>query len=483
MPPPLTLTLTDKLEPFRSLKKRFKGVFGGRGGTKSQTVADILVQKVHIERIKVGCFREHQNTIEDSVHALLSEEINRMQVPGFVIGDTKIRHKDGGEFKFRGLSRNTGGVKSFHGFKIFWVEEAQFLSKKSLKTITPTLREQDSEFWFTFNPGSRLDPISQRFIMPFIKDLRRQGYYEDALHYIVWTNFDENPWFPEALEQERQFDYKYLPRVEYDHIWRGFFDDTVAGAIIKAEWFDACIDAHKVLGFEPLGMRVVSHDPSDTGYDDKGLALRQGSVILEAKLNKTGDVNEGMDWALSFAIDHLCDYFVWDADGMGLGLKRQVKDSLKGEKIDWHPFRGSETVEDPNGAFEDDKRYVTNTKKQRTNKQALKNLRAQKYWELRTRIYNTFLAITNPAYAKTDPDKLISFSSDIIDIEQLRAEACKIPRKKNPNGMIQIMTKEEMRGLDIDSPNLVDPVMMSLVTPVINDITDNETLNFTNPWS
>lgn len=477
----LKLKITDKLAPFLFKKKRFKGAFGGRGGTKSMSVVDMLIHKVHTEDIKVGCFREHQNTIEDSVHALIKEEIERMQVPGFDITDTKIRTAKGG-FKFRGLSRNTGGVKSFHGFKIFWVEEAQFLSKKSLKTITPTLREDDSEFWFTFNPGSRLDPISQRFIIPFIKDLRRQGFYEDEDHYIVWTNFDENPWFPESLERERLFDFKYLPRVEYDHIWRGFFDDTVENAIIKAEWFDACVDAHITLDFEPLGMRIASHDPSDTGYDDKGLVIRHGSLIEEALLNKTGDINAGMDWALNEAIARRCDYFVWDAEGGGLGLKRQVKDSLAGEKIDWHVFRGSEGVENPNEAFEDDAKYVTDTTKQRTNKQALKNLRAQKYWELRTRIYNTFLAITNPDYKNTDPDKMISFSSKITDLEQLRAEICKIPKKRNPNGMIQIMSKPEMKALEIDSPNLADPTMMSLITPVLRD-DDDEGLTFSSPWS
>lgn len=477
----LRLKLTDKLAPFLFKKKRFKGAFGGRGGTKSQSVADMLIHLVQMREYKVGCFREHQNTIEDSVHSLITEEIQRMGVPGYKLLDTKIPNVNGGGFKFRGLSRNTGGVKSFHGFNIFWVEEAEFLSEKSLRIITPTLRETDSEFWFTFNPNSRQDPIAQRFIMPFIKYLRRDGYYEDNLHYIVWTNYDENPWFPDTLDQERQFDYENLPRAEYDHIWRGYFNDTVDDAIIKEEWFDACIDAHKRLGFEALGKHIVTHDPSDTGVDDKGLAHRHGSVIKEVKFRPRGDVNEGMDWALDYALNKEADVFVWDADGMGLGLKRQVADSLRGEPVDWVPFRGSESVENPNEAFEDDVKTVNDKRRQRTNKQAIKNLRSQKYWEYRTRIYNTFLAVTKPEYRYIKPDRLISFDSGIRDLEQLRTESCRIPRKPNPNGMIQIMSKIEMRTKGIDSPNLSDAVMMSLITPPINEQPDG--LKFQQVWS
>ena len=481
--PTIKLKLTDKLAPFLFKKKRFKGAIGGRAGTKSQTLADILLHKVPSEILKIGCFREHQNTIEDSVHALLCEEIDRLGFKGYDTSNNTINHNRGGKFRFRGLAKNTAGVLSMQGFNIFWVEEAQFLSKKSLKLITPTLRTEDSEFWFSLNPMSRLDPMSKRFIMPFIKELRRDGFYEDDLHYIVWTNYDENPWFPDSLEAERQYDYKHLSRAEYDHVWRGHFNDTIENAIIKAEWFDECIDAHIKLKFEPTGKRIVAHDPSDSGYDDKGLILRHGSVVEEALLSQMDDVNDGIDWALQFAVDNDADLFVWDADGMGLSLKRQVREYLKGEKIDFRPFRGGESVELPTKLFEEDPGFVPDIydkAKTRTNKQALKNLRAQKYWELRNRVYNTYLALTKPEYKRQSPEKMISFSSKITEIEQLRAEICKIPRKPNPNGLIQIMSKQQMKDLDIDSPNLADPLMMSLITPPMP--LNTKPIEFSNPW-
>ena len=70
-----------------------------------------------------------------------------------------------------------------------------------------------------------------------------------------------------------------------------------------------------------------------------------------------------------------------------------------------------------------------------------------------------------------NPDELISISSDIKMLTQLKSEVCRIPKKPNGNGFIQIMTKEEMRRLKIMSPNMADSLMMSLVnnwTPVVH---------------
>lgn len=477
----LDMMLTDKLEPFMFKDKRFKVAFGGRGGTKSNTVVDILLHKVHTKGLKVGCLREHQNTIEDSVHSLVEDEISRIGIPGFDVQKATIEHANQGKFRFKGLARNIEGIKSFNGFDIFWVEEAQFISKKSLKLLTPTLRADNSECWLTFNPMSRMDPVSQRFIMPFIKELRRTGVYEDALHYIVWTNWDENPWMPETLNDERKLDYKMLPRNEYDHVWGGHFNDSIENAIILAEWFDSCVDAHKKLKFDAIGKEIVSHDPSDSGYDDKGLVHRHGSVVKQARLSKISDVNDGLDWALDYAVSNRVDCFNWDADGMGLSLKRQVKIALENEEIDYEPFRGSEGVDNPKEVFEEGgMKQVKDKRKQRTNKQALKNKRAQYYWLLRNRVYLTHLAVTHPEYRKTNPDLLISFDEGIDELEQLRAEVCKIPRKPNPNGTIQIANKKDMAQMEIDSPNLADPTMMSLCLPTQRPKT--KTVKYTNPW-
>jgi len=453
------LRLTDKLVPFLTTPKRFKVAFGGRSGTKSYSISEILLYLVDRYGYKVGCFREHQNTIEDSVHSMLSDSIQRRGLTGFKVHKSTIEHKNGGKFRFKGLARSAEGVKSFNGFNIFWLEEAQFVSQQSLKMLTPTLREEGSECWLSLNPLSRLDHVSQRFILPFYNELMTKGVYEDDLHYIVWTNYDENPWMPETLNLERQLDKQILSKAEYDHIWLGHFNDTVENAVIHAEWFDAAIDAHKKLNIEPTGAEIVTHDPSDLGPDDKALVHRHGILIKDAQLKATGNVNEGFDWAIGYAREVKPDWFIWDANGIGLPFIEQVDDAFKGTKTDYIAFNSNNTVEEPEAIYsgtEYDKM------KSRTNKDAFYNLRAQKIWHLRDRFAKTYLAVEKGVY--TNPADIISIDSSIDCIDVLRSETCRIPRIPNRLGKIQIMSKEQMLSKHkIQSPNLFDAMTMSEV--------------------
>lgn len=80
---------------------------------------------------------------------------------------------------------------------------------------------------------------------------------------------------------------------------------------------------------------------------------------------------------------------------------------------------------------------------------------------LADRMYRTYRAVVHGEYH--DPDQMISFASSIKDMQRLRSEVCRIPRKRNGNGLFQIMSKDDMkRLLQIDSPNMADAVMMSL---------------------
>lgn len=461
------IQVPKKLKPLITKKKRFKVIIGGRGSAKSTTVADLCLADSQLKGLMIGQFREFQNSIEDSVYSLLTEEIDRLGMTGFSVQNNKIDTDAGGGMRFRGLARNIQSVKSMHGFDRFVVEEAQFLSYPSLKILTPTLREDESELWFIANPMSSADPFSQRFIVPFQRELERKGYYEDDLHLIIVCNYTDNPFFPEVLEQERAYDEIHLSKAEYEHIWLGKFNDTIENAIIPVEWFDAAIDAHLKgpANFKPLGAKVVAHDPSDEGPDAKGLALRHGSVVLDVQEMDTGDVNDGCDWATQYALDHGADHFTWDCDGLGVTLRRQVQQAFAGTRVQFKMFKGSEGVEDPDEIYQEVGKLDLQTDS-RTNKQVFKNKRAQYYWRLRDRFYNTYRLIVKNEYI--DPDLCISLSSEIENIDQLRAEVCRIPKKANSNGMIQIMSKDEMLSKHkIPSPNMADSLAMSMMTPDI----------------
>lgn len=468
------MQIPRKLLPFAQKPKRFKIAIGGRGSGKSITFADLCLMDAQTKGIKTGCFREFQNSIEDSVHSLLTEEVKRLGLEGFDCQQSKILYEGEEVFKFRGLARNVEGIKSMHGFERFWIEEGATISFASLKALIPTLRVEGSEIWISANPRSSADPFSQRFIKPFEKELLKNGYYEDDLHLIVWINYNDNPLFPDVLEQDRRFDEKNLSRALYNHIWLGHFYDEVDNSIIPVDWFDAAIDAHKKLGFKAEGAIIAAFDPSDEGADAKGFAIRHGSVVTDVAEMDKGDAADGIDWALDRAISKGCDWFVWDGDGLGVALKRDVERGCSGKHMDYSMFRGSQEPDRPNDQYEPSD--SADSKKRKTNKETFLNRRAQFYWRLRDRFFNTYKAVVKGEYI--NPDDMISLDSSIDCLDQLRAEVCRIPLKRNNNGKIQIMSKLEMskKPYELPSPNLADALMMSCFIPEIKK--DIETINF-----
>lgn len=480
--------LSAKMERVLTSNKRFIIVIGGRGSSKSVCVADICLIDARDNKSKTYCLREYQSSIKNSVHSLLKEEAKRLEFDGFETQHNSILYKNEACFEFAGLARNVDSIKSAHGFKRYWGEESQSITEESLTALTPTARkkpnkglprkkaemteESNVSMIFVANPGSSEDPFSKRFINPYKDHLDAHGYYEDNLHLIVMMNYVDNPWYEESgLEEERLWDYENRSRALYDHIWLGDNNDSVEDSLIMAEWFDACIDAHLKLGFEPKGAKIAAHDPSDTGPDSKGYVMRHGSVILDVQEKETGNVNEGCDWATGLALKHQVDYFTWDGDGMGAALAQQISATFQGKRTKVVMYRGSEGPDNPDAMHHTSlKSPVAGTK---TNKETFKNKRAQYYSDLRERCYRTYRAVVHSEYH--DPDTLISFSSEIQLLSKLRAEICRMPVKPNKNGLFELYTKPEMKSkFKISSPNLGDSAKMTLrYINLINENVDN----------
>ncbi len=475
---PVNLYIPAKMEIALRAKTRFVIIIGGRGSGKSNNQADIDLVLAKDAGYKIMELREFQASMRDSVHSLLGLEIERLQLEGFTIQNDSIFHQSGGSFSFQGLARNPESVKSAAGFQRFVVEEAQFLSEKSINVLTPTARNaaksglptkfggkqekvdtdkfRNVQLVFIGNPQSAEDPFSKRFIVPYKQYLDRDGVYTDELHTIIQVNCDDNPWFEDSgLEGEREFAFKNFSRALYDHVWGGQFNDHIPDAIIMAEWFDACVDAHVKLGWKPKGAVIVTHDPADSG-DAKGVCARHGSVITHLINIIDGDVNSACDIATETAIAINADKFVYDATGIGLSLRRQINDAFSAKRIEIEEFFGSGSVDDPEGITEN---YLEQSTKQVRNKEFFANIRAQRYHSLARRVWLTYRAVKFNEY--TDPADMISFSSECAGLTQLRTELCRIPRKRGTGNGYQIASKQEMKKLGIKSPNLADCVMMS----------------------
>lgn len=192
---------------------RFKVLWGGRGGAKSWGVARILVLLAASKCIRVLCAREFQVSIADSVHKLLSDQIDAMGLSHLfdVTEKSIVCLATGSEFLFKGLRRNIREIKSLEGIDIVWVEEAQAVSKESWQILRPTIRKSGSEIWVTFNPDQEEDATYQTFVVKTPPNT--------VIEKIGWQ---DNPWFEGTeLDQERRADLANDDDDAYNWIWEG----------------------------------------------------------------------------------------------------------------------------------------------------------------------------------------------------------------------------------------------------------------------
>ena len=208
---------------------RYKVLHGGRGGAKSWGIARALLILGAQSKLRILCTREVQRSIKDSVHKLLSDQIQGLGLGHFYdVQAAVIRGANGTEFLFAGLSDMTAeSVKSFEGVDIVWCEEAQAISKRSWDILIPTIRKEGSEIWISLNPELDTDETYTRFIA---------SPPPDAV--VIQINYPDNPWFPKVLEQERLHAKATMPKADYENIWEGKCRPAVSGAIYAEEVAD-----------------------------------------------------------------------------------------------------------------------------------------------------------------------------------------------------------------------------------------------------
>lgn len=193
---------------------RYKGAWGGRGSGKSHYFAEMLIE-AHIldPNTSSVCVREIQKSLAQSVKRLLELKIHDLGVGDlFEIQEFVIKRRNGsGLILFQGMQNHTNdSIKSLEGFDRAWVEEAQSISQRSLDMLRPTIRKPGSELWFSWNPNAATDPIDQL--------LRGDNAPPGAV--VVKVNWNDNPWFPEVLRKEMEFD-RARDLDKFAHVWGG----------------------------------------------------------------------------------------------------------------------------------------------------------------------------------------------------------------------------------------------------------------------
>lgn len=219
---PINIQLPEAFEALFQ-PARYKAFYGGRGSAKSHSFASGLILLGAQRPLRILCCREVQNSIKDSVKKLLDDKIRSYGLEGFYRSTREgIAGATGTEFMFAGLRSNADSVRSMEGIDIAWVEEAATVSRTSLDLLIPTIRKPGSEIWFTWNPRFETDPVDSMF----------RGGEPPPRSIVKRVNWDANPWFPEVLRDELEWDKRRDPD-KYAYVWLGEYQRNSESRVFR----------------------------------------------------------------------------------------------------------------------------------------------------------------------------------------------------------------------------------------------------------
>lgn len=258
----LVIDVPDKLVPVFDGQARYRGAYGGRGSGKTRTFATMAAVRGAMaasagRRGIILCCREFMNTLADSSFSEVKEAIesNAWLTSMYEVGKEYIRTKDGRvDFSFAGLRHNIGSVKSKALILLCWIDEAERVSESAWTTLIPTVREEGSEIWVTWNPERKGSATDLRFRHSKDEDVR-----------IEQVNWIDNPWFPKVLNDERKRDERDRPD-QYAHIWDGEYATAAVGAYYAKNLLAAKQQERiKSLSVDPLMAIRTHHDIGGKG--------------------------------------------------------------------------------------------------------------------------------------------------------------------------------------------------------------------------
>lgn len=322
------IELPPKLVDVFTGEARYRGAYGGRGSGKTRSFATMAAVRGYQLAMagQVGqilCVREFQNSLADSSFTEIVAAIE--SVPWlknfYDVGRNYIRTKCGRiEFNFAGLRHNIDSIKSKGRVHLCWADEAENISEEAWSKLLPTVREDGSEVWPTWNPESEDSATHKRF---------RENMPEGAK--IVELNWQDNPWFPEVLNQERINDKNNRPET-YDWIWEGGFNDNKVGSIYAKYIIEAKEGGRVTKVPYKVGVPVIT--AWDLGKSDSTSIWFAQVVGFEVRIIDFYETNQE-DLAHYARIvrekpyEYAMHYLPHDSKHERLGMKGSIKDQLR----------------------------------------------------------------------------------------------------------------------------------------------------------
>lgn len=426
---------------------RYRSAFGGRGAGRTTTVARLLVlDSLAHPGAWYACCREFQSSMKESSKAAIENAIKDLGLEKhFKINKNEIYGKNGAYFFFKGIERNPNNIRGWERVKVCWVEEAEKLSHKTAKVLVPTIRAEgfvnqitgeitNATLWFTWNPEDRGSWVYQRFVVN-----PRPG---DIICFACWN---DNPWFPASLEEERVELEKEDPEL-YVHVWEGqAYDEGVEKRILPYGLVKECVDAWH---YRPKrgAYGQIGFDVADTGLDKNAGVYRSGPSIYRAEQWRSRTVTKSALRIHGMAKEEGAVLISYDRQGVGAEARRTFADLERKGVRDYAvvPVQFGDEVAGKNRRFSF----------KATNEQHFLRRNAQMGWALRLRAQNTRRLLEG---IKIDPGKCLFINPEIPKREQYLAQLAQPKWEFSERGRIRILKKEE----DELSPDMFDATSLA----------------------
>ena len=424
---------------------RYLTVRGGRGSGKSYMLALLVLYLGLKERHFVLCLREYQKSLDDSVLPLMKYWIDKHPAldAHYQINPQNIKGRNGTRIIFRGAAQETGGargIRSIFGVTLTFADEAQYLTKASWREILPSvMREGNPRFMAAYNPLNPDDPVHT-----FAEDER-----DNAL--VLDVNWNDNPFFPESLDEMRRVDERLLSAAEYEHLWEGKLlpGDLVVDPVLPKEWLQACIDAYRP-EYEAVHELHAGFDPADEGRDLNALALRRGPTLVDVSSWSGKGIDPGIsaEKVHNICLDRGVEMLSFDATSVGAAVRSRLVQLDPSYR--WKPVHYA-------GGVRNKKRwYVVGAMR---NGAYFANRPAQLAWNLRQRAMMTMRLV---AGGNVDPETCLFIAPEVAENEAFLAHMSQ-PTYDKDSGKVRVDKYGESRDNKQAkrSPDLFDAVTLA----------------------
>lgn len=315
--------------------KRFKVLYGGRGAGRSWACARAaLIMGVGAvpghplqPPLRVLCVRELQNSISESIHKLIADQVTSMRMEELYevqrdhIFGRKGTAAEGTSFAFEGIKNNVGRIRSYEGVELVIAEEAAKISQNSWSVLIPTIRRPNSEIWMNFNPEEEDDYTYKRFVLEA----------DPANSIVIKATFRDNPFLTRDYLDEIERDRLRDPDL-YLHVWEGYCRQHLEGSVYAKELRRAQEDG-----------RITRCDwdpewPVETAWD-LGRADGTGTwffqrIAMQHRCiryvsTQSEDISDGIKMLRDLPYNYSMHYLPHDAKAKTYGTKHSIEEIMR----------------------------------------------------------------------------------------------------------------------------------------------------------